>query len=99
MSTGPTLAPYDPLYRIDRDATIGIHNQEFGRPQGLAFDAAGTLFVVEALAGESGLYRVPADGPRELVLDGPGLVGVAFGPGGSLVVCTNHTAYRLPHKQ
>jgi sugar lactone lactonase YvrE len=97
--TGPTLAPYDPVYRIDPGGRISIHSQAFGRPQGLAFDAAGALFVVEALAGESGLYRVPADGPRQLVLDGPGLVGVAFGAGGSLVVCTNHTAYRLPPKQ
>lgn len=94
--TGPTLAPYDPVYRIDPQGKVGIHSQAFGRPQGLAFDGAGALFVVEALAGESGLYRVPAEGPRELVLDGPGLVGVAFGPGGSLVVATNQTAFRLP---
>jgi hypothetical protein len=39
---------------------------------------------------------VPADGPPELVLAGPGLVGVAFPPGGGLVVCSNDTAYRLP---
>jgi sugar lactone lactonase YvrE len=96
--TGPTLAPYDPIYRIDPDGKVGIHSQAFGRPQGLAFDGAGALFVVEALAGESGLYRVPSDGPRQLVLDGPGLVGVAFGPGGSLVVSTNQTAFRLPQK-
>ncbi|MQA30271.1 MAG: gluconolaconase [Luteitalea sp.] len=94
--TGPTLAPYDPVYRIDRDGGVSVYSQAFGRPQGLAFDATGTLFVVEALAGASGLYRVPSDGPAQLVLDGPGLVGVAFGPNGSLVVCTNHTAYRLP---
>jgi len=28
----------------------------------VAFNAAGELFVVDALAGASGLYRVPADG-------------------------------------
>ncbi len=94
--TGPTLAPSDPVYRIGQDGRVSIHSQAFGRPQGLAFDAEGTLFVIEALAGGSGLYRVPAAGAPELVLDGPGLVGVAFGPDGSLVVCTNHTAYRSP---
>ena len=38
-------------------------------------------------------------GPPELVLAGPGLVGVAFDPSGGLVVCSNDTAYRLsgPH--
>jgi sugar lactone lactonase YvrE len=92
---GPTLSPYDPVYRITADGQVGVYSPEFGRPQGLAFDASGMLFVVEALAGISGLYRVPRDAAPELVLAGPGLVGVAFDPHGMLVVCTNHTAYRL----
>jgi sugar lactone lactonase YvrE len=92
---GPTLSPYDPVYRITADGQVEVYRPEFGRPQGLAFDASGMLFVVEALAGISGLYRVPRDAPPELVLAGPGLVGVAFDPHGMLVVCTNHTAYRL----
>jgi sugar lactone lactonase YvrE len=92
---GPTLSPYDPVYRIAVDGQVGVYSPVFGRPQGLAFDANGTLFVVEALAGISGLYRVPRDGAPELVLAGPGMVGVAFDSHGTLVVCTNNTAYRL----
>jgi sugar lactone lactonase YvrE len=92
---GPTLSPYDPVYRVDEEGRATPLESVFGRPQGLAFDAAGTLHVVEALAGVSGLYRVPASGAPELVLSGPGLVGVAFDPHGSVVVCSNHTAYRL----
>src|SRR5438093_721203 len=61
--TGPTLASYDALYRIDPDGAVTPSHTGFGRPQGLAFDRHGTLFVVEALAGSSGLYRVPAGGP------------------------------------
>ena len=52
----------------------------YGRPQGLAFDAAGHLYVVDALAGSSALYRVRLDAPGapELMLvgrpaDRPGL--------------------------
>ena len=93
--TAPTLSSYDSIYQILSDGTVTARYTGFGRPQGLAFDASGMLFVVEALAGSSGLYRFPADGPPELVLAGPGLVGVAFGPRGSLVVCSNETAYRL----
>ena len=52
----------------------------FGRPQGLAFDSQGALYVVEALAGWSGLYRLRPDGTAELVVAGPSLVGVAFNP-------------------
>jgi sugar lactone lactonase YvrE len=93
--TGPTLASYDALYRIDSEGRVTRFHEGFGRPQGLGFDAAGTLHVVEALAGVSGLYRIPREGPPELVLAGPGLVGVAFAPDGGVVVASNDTAYRL----
>ena len=96
--TGPTLASYDPLYRIDPRGTVTTMDASFGRPQGLAFDPSGALFVVEALAGASGLYRVPPKGAPELVLAGPGLVGVAFDPSGTLVVSSNETAYRMPRQ-
>ncbi len=93
---GPTLASYDAIYRIDRDGAITTRYEGFGRPQGLAFDANGVLFAIEALAGISGLYRMPEEGAPELVLSGPGLVGIAFDPRGGVVVCSNETAYRLP---
>jgi len=93
--TAPTLDSYDPVYRVAPDGTVGVVPSSFGRPQGLAFDSQGRLYVVEALAGASGLYRVGLDGSRELVLSGPGLVGVAFDPGGGLVVTSNETAYRI----
>ena len=91
----PTLAPYDTVYRIDPAGHVSAVTTRFGRPQGIALDRRGTLHVVEALAGESGLYRVPPHGEPELVLAGAGLVGVAFDPHGGLVVCSNETAYRL----
>jgi len=94
--TGPTLSSYDSLYRITPDGEVTTRYDRFGRPQGLAFDRQGRLFVVEALAGSSGLYRIPPSGDPELVLSGPGLVGVAFDAHGSLVVASNETAYRLP---
>jgi len=94
--TGPTLSSYDVLYRIERDGTVAATYEAFGRPQGLAFDDDGRLFVVEALAGASGLYRYRPGATPELVLAGPSLVGVAFSPDGVMVVSSNETAYRLP---
>jgi sugar lactone lactonase YvrE len=94
--TAPTLASYDAVYRITPDGSVTEWYSGFGRPQGLAFDASGSLFVIEALAGVSGLYRFSRGaGSPELVLAGPGLVGLAFDPHGGLVVCSNETAYRL----
>jgi len=94
--TAPTLGPYDYVYRVDpRRGTVERMYSGFGRPQGLAFDSQGALYVIEALAGWSGLYRLRAEGKPELVLAGQRLVGVAFDPTGGLVVSSNETAYRL----
>lgn len=92
---GPTLASRDPIYRISFDGVVSIFSHAFGRPQGLAIEEDGTLFAVEALAGASGLYRLPEGRAPELVLAGPGLVGIAFDRHGGLAVCSNDTAYRL----
>jgi hypothetical protein len=54
------------------------------------------LHVVDALASASGLYRfVDLQETPELVVSAGSLVGVAFGPGGELVVASNETAYRF----
>jgi sugar lactone lactonase YvrE len=95
--TAPTLSPYDSVFRVDGEGGVTIRHTGFGRPQGISFGPEGDLFVVEALAGASGIYRLPPTGPPELVLAGPGLVGLAFGVE-SFVVCSNETAYRLPRR-
>jgi DNA-binding beta-propeller fold protein YncE len=93
--TGPTLSSYDPLYRISPGGDVTSEYGRFGRPQGIAFDQSGVLHVVDALAGSSGLYRMAPNGTPELALAGPGLIGVAFHPLGTIVVASNDTAYRL----
>jgi sugar lactone lactonase YvrE len=94
--TAPTLGPYDYVYRIDPESgSIDKVYSGFGRPQGIAFDSQGALYVVEALAGWNGVYRVRQDGSAELIVAGQSLVGVAFNPKGGLVVSSNDTAYRL----
>ena len=93
--TAPTLSTYDPIYRVAPDRTVTQVDVRFGRPQGIAFSQAGEPYVVEALAGASGVYRITRDGAAELVIAGPNLIGVAFDSFGSMVVCSNETAYRL----
>ena len=92
---GPTLSSYDRVYRIDRTGKVDEISSSFGRPQGLAFDARGALYVVEALAGVSGLYRIDRDGTASHVLAAPDLVGIAFDPSGGFIAASNDTAYRF----
>ncbi len=94
--TAPTLSAYDVVYRVGFDGAVSVFSRAFGRPQGLACGRDGTLFVVEALAGSSGLYRLEGDSEPELVVAGSGLIGLAFDPGGAMVVCSSDTAYRFP---
>lgn len=91
--SAPTLASYDYLRRVDANGRIEVIGVPFGRPQGIAFDPQGVLYVVEALAGASGIYALRDDAPRELVVSGPGLVGLAFGADGAMIVASAETAY------
>lgn len=94
----PTLSSHDVIYRITPDRLVETLCDGLGRPQGLAFDSLGHLYVAEALAGASGLVRIDvrAEHPvPELVATAPSLVGVAFDPSGGLVVCSNDTVWRF----
>lgn len=94
--SAPTLASYDSLFRIDSEGRVDTLKVPFGRPQGLAFDSSGVLHVVEALAGSSGVYAMRPGRDPELVVAGAGLVGLAFGPRGELVVASNGAVYSFP---
>jgi sugar lactone lactonase YvrE len=94
--SAPTLASYDSIWRIDREGRVTPLEIRFGRPQGLAFDASGVLHVVEALAGSSGVYALRPGQPRELIVAGDTLVGLAFGARGHLVVASNDSVYSFP---
>ncbi len=93
--TAPTLSSHDAVYRLDHTGKVDVVCSSFGRPQGLAFDALGHLYVVEALAGVSGVYRIDQAGAPVRVLSAGRLVGLAFDPAASLVVVSSDSAYRL----
>ncbi len=93
--TGPTIGTYDHVYKVDRRGEIRVISSDFGRPQGVALDEQGELYVVEALAGSAGVFRVREGEPRELVAAAPSLVGLAMDPSGGLAVASNDTVYRF----
>lgn len=95
--TAPTLNSHDPVYRVSPDGQVEIYCPGFGRPQGLAFDEAGDLYVVDALAGSGGVYRLRRDRPQqpEQVVVCGSLIGIAFDPRGGLALASADTVYRL----
>jgi sugar lactone lactonase YvrE len=95
--TAPTLGARDSVYRVSPDGAVEVFYSGFGRPQGLAFDANGNLYVVDALAGANAVYRLALDRPSEpeLVVSGGSLIGLAFDPRGGIVLASSDTAFRL----
>jgi len=93
----PTLGTSDAIYRVSTGGDVTTFCSGFGRPQGLAFDAAGHLYVIDALAGSSGLYRIRLDAPAapELMLSGGPLIGLAFDPHGGIALAASEVVYKL----
>jgi hypothetical protein len=93
--TGPTTSSFDAVYRISHEGEIETFYRGLGRPQGMAFDDEGRLYVAASISGRKGVVRIDADRRADLVLSGPGIVGLAFTPSRAMVVATTNAIYRV----
>ena len=95
--TGPTVSSFDAVMRIDKNGAADVFFRGLGRPQGLAFDRDGNLYVAASLRGRRGIVRISPDGNEaEMTVAGMNVVGLAFSATGSLAVATNEAVYTLP---
>jgi hypothetical protein len=93
--TGPTTSSFDSVHRISPDGAVEAFYRGLGRPQGIAFDAEGRLYVAASLAGRRGVVRIDQDRQPELFLSGPNIVGLAFLPSRAMAVATSNALYRV----
>jgi SMP-30/Gluconolactonase/LRE-like region/IPT/TIG domain len=93
--TGPTTSSFDAVYRIDPQGNVHTFYRGLGRPQGIAFDAAGNLYVAASIAGKRGVVRITPEGKTNLEVSGQGLVGLAFAPGRSVILATTSAVHHL----
>ncbi len=94
--TAPGLASYDGVYAIEEDGYVGRYYRGFGRPQGLAFDGEGNLYVAACFRGKHGIVRIAAGGESaETVVAGTGIVGLCFTRKGEMIVATNSAVYSI----
>jgi hypothetical protein len=95
--TGPSVSSFDTITRFDETGLSSVFYRGLGRPQGLAFDRQGNLYVAASFQGRRGIVRISPDGREaSIVVAGMNLVGLAFGPSGEMVVASNEAIYSLP---
>jgi len=93
--SGPTTSSFDAIYTVDSHGTVSVFYRGLGRPQGLAFDAQGNLYVAASLAGKRGIVRITPDKSASLVISGQGLVGITFTRTGGAVLATTNSVFHL----
>lgn len=101
--TAPSTSSNESIYAIERDGSTRVFAHGLGRPQGLAFDEHGSLYVAASWQGQRGIVRLTPKQEPELVVAGSGIVGLAFRNGGStasedetgMVLATANTIYHL----
>jgi glucose/arabinose dehydrogenase len=93
--TGPTTSSFDSVHRVSNAGEVETFYRGLGRPQGMAFDEDGNLYVAASLAGRRGVVRVTQERKADLFLSGPGIVGLAFTPSRALVIATTNALYRV----
>lgn len=87
--TGPTISSFDCIYKISPNGAVSNFYKGLGRPQGLAFDIEGNLYVAASLGGQPGIVKITREGNASLQVAGHGFVGLAFAPGQSVILATN----------
>ena len=93
--TGPTTSSFDSVNRISPAGEVETFYRGLGRPQGMAFDAEGRLYVAASLMGRRGVVRIDGERKAELFLSGPNIVGLAFTPSRSMMIATTNALFRV----
>ena len=91
----PTTSSFDSIHRVSNNGEVEVFYRGLGRPQGMAFDDEGRLYVAASISGRKGVVRIDPARRAELFLSGPGIVGLAFTPSRAMVVATTNAIYRV----
>lgn len=94
--TSPGLASHDSVHVVDKEGFDEAFFRGFGRPQGLAFDKSGNLYVAACYQGRHGIVRVARDGSSaEHFVAGNNVVGLCFTRKGEMIVATGESVYSI----
>jgi sugar lactone lactonase YvrE len=93
--TGPTTSSFDRVYRITPAGEVTTFFRGLGRPQGLAFDRFGNLYVAASLGGKRGVVRLTPKAEPDLAISGSNIVGLALLPSHRAYITTSNALFTL----
>ncbi len=93
--TGPTTSSFDRVYRISPAGEVSVFFRGLGRPQGMAFDRSGNLYVAGSISGSRGIVRVTPQADADLVISGSNIVGLALLPSHRAFITTNNALFSI----
>lgn len=92
-ASAPGLSSYDGVYVIDMDGNVDTYCRGFGRPQGLAFDTDGNLYMAASYQGRRGVVKITPERDISMLIAGNNIVGLCFGRDRKLYVATGSSVY------
>jgi sugar lactone lactonase YvrE len=95
-ATGPTMSSFDSVMRIGPEGEVTRFFTGLGRPQGLAFDRGGNLYVAASRRGHRGIVRITPSAEAEISVAGASLVGLSFDDHGNMIVVSGREVFRVP---
>jgi streptogramin lyase len=96
LVTAPNTSSNQSIYAISPHGDTTVFFRGLGRPQGMALDTDGNVYVAAALHGRRGIVRITPDAAAaELFIAGNDLVGLCFLDEGCAALATSNTLFHV----
>lgn len=96
LVTAPNTSSNQCVYAISPHGDTSVFYRGLGRPQGLALDNEGNIYVAACLHGRRGIVRITPEGASaELFIAGNDLVGLCFLDDGCAALATSNVLYHV----
>lgn len=93
--TAPTTASFGSIHAFDAEGNRTTFFHGLGRPQGMAFDDQGKLYVAASYRGHRGIFSIDPAKNIELVVSGNDLVGLCFLEDGCAAIAAAQTVFHV----